>query len=490
MLPNSVFVLVSIALIGRVIGMGLRYLLQFVIATGLGASAVGLFAVGLVAVKIGAQFARAGLNMAAEKYVSIYESEGDDPKLTGTILSTFLFSVVFGTVTVIALNLGLEVFEGVVGDYRPTVRRISIGVPLFALMMIGIHATRGFKETKYSVYTRDFGQSGIALLLAVVSVVVFESLELVIYGYVLSLAFGTGLAVYYIYRLGGFEALRTPEFQSRTILAYSLPLLFAGVSTYAASWIDIVFLGVFVTPADVGVYQIAFQTSMLLTVLLQAANVIVPSLVAEAYSDGARTYLDGLYTAVTKWTAYLTLLVALFVIAFATDLLALFGPEFTRGATTLTVLVLGQSVIAITGPSGVVLKMTDFERLELYNSVGMVIANVSLNYVLIQSYGILGAAVATAVSLSALNLARLLETRYFVGVVPYSRAYWKGAVALLGPGMWFLLAAELSNGIVTMVGSGLVGALAFAVTIYTLGLEDDDRLLVEAIETDSSDIER
>ncbi|WP_195892489.1 oligosaccharide flippase family protein [Halopiger goleimassiliensis] len=472
----------SIALVGTVIGKLFRYFLQFFIARGLGAGAVGFFAFGLVVLQIGATFARAGFDVAAEKYVSIHESDGDERKLTGAVFSTFLFSIGFAIVTVLVLNIGLELFETGYEAYRPVIRHFSVGIPLLALMMVGMHATRGFKETKYSVYTRDIAQSGLAVtLIAIVSFAVSD-LRLVIYSYILSLAVGVVLVVYYLYRLGAFAAYANPVLQSREILTFSLPLLFAGVSSTAASWIDILFLSAFVSPDNVGIYQIAFQTSMLMTTIIYAANMIFPSLIADAYSNGNRTYLRDLYTSITKWTAYVTLFLSLFLVVFSSEILSLFGSEFTAGSSTLIALIGGQVIVASTGPSGFVLKMTEFERLELYNSIGMLVLNAALNYVLIQWYGIFGAAIATTFSLATLNIARLLEAKYYVGVLPYSLDYWKGVAALWPPLLVFLLVSEVLTGIAALVVSGTIGGVTFLAIIYLLGLENRDRVLIEAIE--------
>lgn len=473
--------LTSVALIGTIVGKGMRYAIQLVIAWGLGAEAVGFFAFGLTVVSIGARFAQAGLDKAAEKYVSIHESEGNDRKLTGAILSTVLLSTVFGGTTVVALQVAVEFFDGPFEEYRSVIRLFAFAIPLLALMEIGMHATRGYKETKYSIYTREFVQSGLALVLVTISAFVFASLDLVIYSYILSLGVGLVLIAYYIYMLGGFEQIGNPEYQSRQILTFALPLLFAGVTTYAASWVDILFLGAFVSPSEVGVYQIAFQTSLMITIVLNAANFIFPSLIAESYHGNRRGYLVDLYKSVSKWTAYLTVFAALFVVVFAGEILALFGPEFEVGVEALAILAVGQALVAVTGSGGNVLKMTNFERMELYNSIGMLVLNSVLNYALIRWYGISGAAIATAFSLATLNIVRLLEVEYVIGSTPYDTTYWKGVVALIPTGSLFLVVSYLYSGIVPMVTAAVLGFVLFVNILYALGLEERDRILLESV---------
>ncbi len=480
-LRRSVLFLVGVAFAGAVVGKGIRYLIQFVIARGLGPEAVGFFAMGLVVVKIGSRFAQAGLDKAAEKYVSIHEGDGESRTVTGVVLTTVGYSIAFGGVTVVVLVALTELSIGFFDAYRSVIRSFVLAIPLLALMEIGMHATRGFKETKYSVYTREFIQSGVALGCIAVAAFVFTSLQLVIYAYVLSLAVGVVAVGYYLYRLGAFESIGNPNFQSREILLFSLPLLFAGVTSYAASWVDILILGVFASPRAVGVYQIAFQTSMLITIVLNATNVIFPSIIAESYHQRDTERLDAFYISITKWTAYLTCLGAAFVVVFAEEIMRLFGPAFSAGAVALSVLAVGQATVAATGPGGNVLKMTNYERIELYNAAGMLFVNAALNVWLIQLYGVLGAAIATAFSLTLLNVVRLVEVRYFVGPTPYNRSYWKGGLSLVPAVATFVAFSKAFGGPLWIGVAAVTGTIAFGTTITLLGLEDGDRRLLESI---------
>ena len=70
---NSILKLTSVAFVGGLLGRGLRYLLNIIIARGVGAEALGLFALGLVVLKASALIARVGLDEAAQRYVPIYQ---------------------------------------------------------------------------------------------------------------------------------------------------------------------------------------------------------------------------------------------------------------------------------------------------------------------------------------------------------------------------------------------------------------------------------
>ena len=108
--------------------------------------------------------------------------------------------------------------------------------------------------------------------------------------------------------------------------------------------------------------------------------------------------------------------------------------------------------------------------------------NVLLNLWLIPAYGIVGAAVAWAVSLAAVNAARVLQVRSLIGALPVSRGMLTGllaGVAALGAGLG--VGALLPGGFGTLV-AGLVAIVAvYAGVVLALGLSRQDRMVLRAL---------
>ena len=94
---------------------------------------------------------------------------------------------------------------------------------------------------------------------------------------------------------------------------------------------------------------------------------------------------------------------AMLLIAFGDRLLAVFGAEFTRARTALTILVLGQIANVAAGHVGVLMTMTGHEKRVAATVSAAAGCNVILNFLLIPRFGIEGAAAATAISLILWN---------------------------------------------------------------------------------------
>lgn len=478
---KSLVKLVSTSFVGGIASRGLMFLLHLVIARNLGADGLGVFALALVIMHGGSLLAKLGLDNAAQKYTPIYVRQEEQSRLGGVILFGLGGSFLFGTI------VSAVVYGGLVMATRYNLwtiqRPISLallGIPVMAFMTIGMSATTGFMETKYRMFV-DIGQKGSAVLMTLFVVYWSGNTELVVLVYILSLAIGGLLALTYLYRLGAFEFTGFPTVEAKKYLTYSLPLLFSSVTMYLTSWTDILMLGVFEPATVVGQYQAASQTTKLLSFLMFAVNSIFPSIAADLYQHD-RQRLNDIFVPVTKWITYFTLFGFLFFVFFAEEILLIFGREFTRGRAAL--LVLGAATVLTTsvGPVGYLLSMSEYERLELVNTASASVVNIVLNFVLIQRFGLLGAAVATAVSMTMLNLIRVFETWRLIGIRPVVMDYWKGAIAMTGAVVVMYVGSRYTGSPwVTLGITGVIATAIFLGTIVTLGLNQRDRLLFETL---------
>jgi O-antigen/teichoic acid export membrane protein len=192
--------------------------------------------------------------------------------------------------------------------------------------------------------------------------------------------------------------------------------------------------------------------------------------------------LDEVYSIVTKWVTAVTLFGAGFVTVFGADILQLFDDDFVVAKPALILLAFGQTINAVIGPGGYLLSMSGHERLELINTTATATLNIVLNLVLIREFGITGAALATATSLSLMNLIRLIEVKQFVGVWPYYRGYFRLGVPLGGAivTMWVVDQANLVP-ILTLLVGGSLSFLLFAVTSWRFVYSQRDTILLESI---------
>lgn len=480
---QSITKLASIALVGGLIGRGLRYALNIIISRGLGPEALGLFAFGMVVMKLTGVLARAGLDNAAQKFVPIYREEDDAARVSGLVVLCLGIPLVFGSILATMFYLNPRILGAVIDrEFSAIAQPFAIGIPLFGAMMVGISATKGLKETKYSVYIRDIGQSSAAIAFVAIGVYVIGDIQATVLGYVMSFAVGLLLAIIFLLREGALRINVRPIFDVRAVLTYSVPLTITAVMGYILNWTDIFVLSALTEPRAVGWYQAAYQTSVLLLVVLQSASAIFPAVASDLYHNGQYDQLDRMYTALTKWITYVTLLAYLFLIIYAPDVLAVFDISARSAQVALIVVGLGQLISAVAGPVGYLLTMTEYERIYVVNTIVVAVFNGVLNIILVLEYGFIGAAIATTISFTLHNLLAMTEVWYLLRVQPYTTRYWKGIIAVGSALPVMILGQQLPiQGIPRLLLVAGVSFCVFGGVLLLIGIDDTDKALLEAV---------
>ncbi len=279
------------------------------------------------------------------------------------------------------------------------------------------------------------------------------------------------------YLLSGPSSMPAPR---REIAAFASMMLFVGFMNYSLSISDRVMLGILGTSEDVGIYNTAFLISNVLALVFMGFNASFAPVISDLYHNNKLRELRSLYSSLTRGILILIVPAFCWLIGFGDDLLRFFGPEFVSGYVPLLVLAVSVVVRCVVGTVGTLLVMSGHQR---YNAVNIVIVtsmNIGLNLFLIPRYGLLGAAIATAVSVSVIDTVGLIEVRALLKIHPYSRAFIKVAVAALVALAGNLLlrrhTPELS--VFAMVGVLAATYAVFVGVIAALGVEREDRLIM------------
>lgn len=480
-MSDSITRLASISFIGGIFGLSLRYSLNIIIARGFSTAALGLFALGIVVLKTGAVFAKLGFDQAVLKYVPQYIQQKDYARASGTTVTSLSFSFIAGC----SLALLMFIFKEDIGgflpnDFAPLMTLFLIGIPFWATLEIAAAATRGLLETKYSVLGRDIGQPLVAVVLLSISVQV-NDFRLAIIGYILSI--GVGLA----FMIGSF-AIR-PEFDFQVVrfpriefFRFSLPVAISSIALRFVSWSDLLILGFFVSASQIGWYQAAFQSSVLLVFVLQSTNTIFPSIVSDLNVQESRDLLFDIFRGVTRWVGLLTLFGYLILFTTAGSFLTLFGQPTPEAILALLILGAGQSITTFVGPVGTLLTMSGYERLQTVNTVSAAAINIILNLVFIYFYGIKGAALATSLALIYLNIVRVAQVKFLMGITPITKGYLKRFIATLGLLPFLTLLKPLfPYGLTRVAALGGIGIISFGLMMLLLPWDHYDRILLQRL---------
>ncbi len=475
----------SVSLLGKLTGTGLRYLSQVIIALFLGADFFGVYALGIAIYQFGELFAAMGLGSGVVRYAAIHHGGRDEGRLLGVLHQATTLPFLGGLIVGLSIFMLADTIAlGWFGEPSVAVvlRVVAIALPFGASMTVTALATTGFQVTRYLVYIRDLVHPVTNLLF----VVLLSGIGFGIIGasiaWVIAAIVGFSAALYVVRELLPSTASGTlkPVYETGTLLAFSLPLLLGELSWLLLLWTDIIMLGSLRSAGDVGVYRAVSQTALFIPVFLGSINTIFAPMIADFHNKGDIKRMKASFQISTRWSLLLSVPLFLVMVVAGEELLRVFGSAFVVGALPLAVLGMGQLVNAGSGGVGYMLVMSGHQYLKLAGDLVFAVVNVVLNALLIPAWGLMGAAVATGISIAGLNVLRGLQVYHILGVQAYAVSYVKivvaGLVAVLG-GMFVHQLASSAHFLATLLASALAIAVLYAVVLWALRFEEADRLV-------------
>ncbi len=375
------------------------------LATVLGARWMGAFAYGEYAFAwnvstLLATVAGFGLPLFGLREVSIAASAGDDSRARA--LTGFISAVSVGLATIACLLLLLS---STVVESR-TLELVALGslsAPATALLIVNRNLLKAWRMARYAHLTQSF----MVPLLLVASAALLGGLGAE--GVLLGLAGGTSALA--LVQVGAMRrALKSSylgleRWKAREWTREALPLSVAVGARIAQNQIDILVLGLVLSPAEVGPFAASKRTALLIGSLLVASNDLVVPEVARRYARGDIDGVRSIVTRTTRPVAIVAVAGTLSVGLLGPTLLGAFSAEFRTSASLLWILLAGQLANVLFGPSSAVLAMTGHQALLARIMTATSALSVIVLILLTRSFGATGAAAASLISILMWNAA-------------------------------------------------------------------------------------
>ena len=276
------------------------------------------------------------------------------------------------------------------------------------------------------------------------------------------------------------------EWKIRPLFKFALPVLCMDVLLIFTARTNVLLIGRLMNSQDVGVFNVAQQTTLFGTMFLNSVNLIFAPTIANLVSRGEVERLATLYRESTRWMLMLALPLYLGLALIARPLMAFFGPQFAEGAIPLIIIASAQIVNVGVGSAGLLLLMSGHPKISLVNAVLNFILNLGLNWLLIPRYGLMGSAIAYGLMLTIANLVALTEVHKLLKIHPFSRDYFKPFLA----GMLALSVVWINTHLLPRSETALeqLANLAFFAVIYIssllwFGLTQEDKYLIARVKS-------
>lgn len=397
----------GLAVVLRGMGAVLAFLLNIAIARIIGAEGAGFYFLALSVVSIGAVAAKLGLDNVLLRFVADGASRGDWNSVIGVFrlgtriaaLSTLLTGIgVFALAPWIATAL-----FGEPGLETP-LRAISLGIFSFAMMMQMAECLKALNRIPDSMLVSGIISPVTALVLIFPLAKMFGAAGASV-AYVAG-TLAASAAGGAMWRLATrAHAAPAPRFEAKRLWRSARPLwVMELINRAILPWAPLFLLGVWGTAVESGLFGAATRVAMLVSFFLVAVNTAVAPKFASLFASGEIRLIEKIATRFALIIGLISSPFLLLLIFWGDRVMGLFGPEFARGGAVLSILALGQAVVALTGVYGQFLIMSGHVKYMRNGSfIALIVICLGSGF-LIPSLGAIGAAITNALAWSMMSL--------------------------------------------------------------------------------------
>ena len=212
------------------------------------------------------------------------------------------------------------------------------------------------------------------------------------------------------------------------MLKYGVFTFLSGMGTVLAVNIDVVMVGSMVGLEHVAFYTVAIYVVALVRIPYTALSNVATPIVAEAWKNDDRSKIQEIYAKTSTNQLLVGTLIFIGIWANERNVFTILPEGFEAGKWVLFTIGIARLIEMALGVGNSIISLSKWYLVDVFSNAAFLLVAVALNYLLIPLYGIVGAALATGLSLGILNLIRFLFLKFKFDFDPFS---WRSIVILL-----------------------------------------------------------
>lgn len=424
----------GVILAGTFIGMLLDIITKKVLTSHLSPADFGTYSLALTVISITGAVATLGLNEGVPRYIAFFRGRHEEQKLHELIVSAMLMGLIAGLLSILVSPSLFQSLAGnsfdAQGKILSVVKILVFAVPFTILLNLTVAIYRGFDRTNVNMYFYNIIRPISLLGFASAAVFIGVSLKGVVFADLLSMVFTFGImSIYFIKKPPIKQAAkqeRKIQFSdtTRQLIRYSFPLLITATLLNLMSWIDTIMLGYFKSAEVVGIYNAVYPLVGFLSLVIASMGYVYVPVTSRLWGQNNTAPLGSIYAVMTKWCFLLTFpLFALIFVYPEYFITKLYGAQYVSGATSLRILALGFIANSYFGFNYHTLLASGDSDFLMKCSVASAGINAVINFMLIPEYGMVGAAIGTAVSYASIEVSMTLRAWRKQHMHPFTSMY-------------------------------------------------------------------
>jgi len=390
----------------KIFGAILQFGFSFAIARLLGPYGAGLYFVAISVLAILTTIARVGLDRASLRFIAIDNNRLNWDSIRAIHQTTIIMIVLLGTVISVAIYVSAPWIANSllsIPEALPLLRIGSLGIVPLSLIAVFAEHIRGLMSFRWSFFVSDIALVLISLILLPTLVSVFGIVGSVM-AYVIGALVTLMVAwIIWLHLMSSKPRTTIAHVDVRQLLMTGIPIFWIAVANLSMTKADAFIVSLWLDPVDVGVYSIARRVAGSISFVMLAVNGVTAPRFAVAHKQNDHEKLQKLAQRSSRLMVLGMLPIVVLLVSMPRLILGLFGEGFVRGVLPMLLLSGGQLISAVAGPVGYLLTMTGYEKDARNIVLVSTLLNLLLMIVLVPMFGIIGAAVATVISITVNN---------------------------------------------------------------------------------------
>ena len=385
----------------------------------------GLTRTMIAIMSIGLTFISFGIPGAIIKFFPYLSKETKNPRglFNAFLIPVLLAFIIFGTLFYFLKDFLLQFYSDT--ELMPQFYFYLLPLLLFATVYeiikryVNAHLDTVFASFTEEIFLRIF-------LIIFLVLYFFEVISFPVFITLFVINYGLQFVILFFYSMikGYLDFSISTDFISKNVIkeigVFSMYSFLGGVTVVVIGNIDMLMISSMIGLSETGIYSIAFYVGSVIAIPSRAISKISLPLISVEFERDNLQEIEKIYKQTSINQYLFGLLIFIGVIANLDNLYQLLPEEYAAGSLIIFAIGTANLVNMITGACSQILLCSPFYKFGLYFSILLVILTITLNFLLIPVYGILGAAIATATAIFLTNTIKVVFVWLKLHIQPLS----------------------------------------------------------------------
>jgi len=365
-------------------------------------------------------FAMIGISGGISRFIPMYKHSGKFNLLSGYIefifKIPFLISCFIGFLFFVFSNQ-ITGFFNFPNEMSQFIKIVSFFIPIKTISQI----IKNIFVAEKKIFYRSFSAEFLDRIILIFGLIIIYIFNLSLFSAILTLVFsilGPFLfELFFYFNKISFPKENSSEKKNKEWFLFSVPLFFSGFFGFFVHWSNNLIIGKILDAKELGIYAIAFSLGSFLAFFQLMFSTIFLPLISECYANKNKEKIIFLFKKAASWTFGLSFLVFLCFLLYGEDILnILYGKEYVSGYWPLVISALGYLIFVSIGLNESLLVLYKETKFTFKISFISAMINIIFGIILIYYFGIIGAAMASTISLSLRGFLALLKIKKIISL--------------------------------------------------------------------------